>query len=357
MSRSRCRAAVESVAAVAALRLPAPLLYRLAAGKRSVIEGTALDLQTQALLGLIELERFPALNELSVAEAREAYGARGVALAGPVRAMEKTIDRTILGSGGRVPIRAYMPCTAPTKEPALVYYHGGGWVIGDLETHDSLCRNLAAEAGCVVVAVDYRRAPENKFPAAVEDAVAAYRWVLDHAGELGCDESRVAVGGDSAGGNLAAVVSVLARDTGWRIPVGQVLIYPVTDLRMSSRSHESFATGFLLTNDLMRWFRDCYLRTEADRLDPRASPLLTESLRNLPAAIITTAGFDPLRDEGRQYAERLRKSGVPVTYRCYDTMIHGFAGFTAGISAARLAVSETAASLRRLFAANESLSV
>jgi acetyl esterase len=180
--------------------------------------------------------------------------------------------------------------------------------------------------------------------------LAAYRWVLDHAAEFGGDASRVAIAGDSAGGNLAAVVSTLARDAGWPLPVLQVLIYPVTDLRMQSRSHELFGDGFFfLTHDLMLWFREHYLSTEGDRLDPRASPLLTKDVRGLPPAFIATAGFDPLRDEARAYADRLRESGVPVTYRCYDGLIHGFASFTGGISAARLALAEAVANLRRAF--------
>jgi len=343
------RETLQGMLAMAALRLPEPVLTKLAGGRRTVVDGVALDLQTQVLLRVMELGKLPPLDTRAVSEGRALYRALSGALAGPRRTMEKTVDRRIPGPHGDIGIRIYVPQPVPLGEPVLVYYHGGGWVIGDLETHDPMCRGFAANARCIVVAVDYRLAPENKFPSAVDDALAAYRWVIDHAAEFGGDAARVAVAGDSAGGNLAAVVSMLVREAGWPMPVFQLLIYPATDLRMQSRSHESFANGFFLTRDMMLWCQRHYLSAESQRLDPRASPLLANDLCSLPPAFIATAGFDPLRDEGRAYADRLRDSGVRVTYRCYEGLIHEFASFAGAISAAHVALVEAAASLRRAF--------
>jgi acetyl esterase len=205
-----------------------------------------------------------------------------------------------------------------------VYFHGGGWVIGDLESHDQVCRALANAARCTVVAVDYRLAPEHKFPAAVEDAIAATRWVSDNAQSLGIDASRLAVGGDSAGGNLAAVVSLDARDRGGPPLVFQLLIYPGTDMRMDWPSHLRHAGQLPLRRPTMQWFVGHYLRGPGDELDWRASPLRAPSFRNLPPALVVTAGFDPLSDEGEAYARALSDGGVPVTHRRFDGQIHGF---------------------------------
>ena len=235
---------------------------------------------------------------------------------------------------------------ATTLLPGLVYFHGGGWVIGDLDTHDVLCRQLTAEAGITVASVDYRLAPEHKFPAAVDDAWEATRWVASVADLLGIDARRLAVGGDSAGGNLAAVVALLARDAGAPAIAFQALLYPVTDLSAESRSYNDFADGYMLTRDSMRWFAAQYLAGKDEAMDWRASPLRAATLSGLPPALIVTAGFDPLRDEGEAYARRLRDAGVRVDYACYGGMLHGFVGMGRLLDSGNRAVSHIAASLR-----------
>jgi acetyl esterase/lipase len=229
----------------------------------------------------------------------------------------------------------------------LVFYHGGGWTIGDLDTHDALCRLTCRDAGIHVLSIDYRLAPEHPAPAAVEDAYAAFKWAYEHAGELGALPGRVAVGGDSAGGNLAAVVSQLARDDGGPAPVLQWLIYPRTDFTAQTRSMSLFARGFLLTRRDMDWFEAQYLRgSGVDPTDPRISPLLAESLSGLAPALIAVGGFDPLRDEGESYAAALRAAGTPVDLRYMGSLTHGFANlFQLGGDAA-IATSELISALR-----------
>jgi len=229
--------------------------------------------------------------------------------------------------------------------PLLVYYHGGGWTIGDLDTHDPVCRFLAAEAGVRVLSVEYRLAPEHPFPAAVDDAFAAFGWAAERAGELDIDPARIAVGGDSAGGNLAASVSLLARDGGGPRPAMQLLIYPVTDA-VGGASRRLFAEGFLLTKADMDWFELHYLSGGAAGEDPRISVLRAEDLSGLPPAYVATAGFDPLRDEAEDYAARLRAAGVPVALRRHPSLIHGFANMTAISRSARAAMYEVAGALR-----------
>jgi acetyl esterase len=232
---------------------------------------------------------------------------------------------------GTIPARIYTPNTLRQSDglaPCLVFFHGGGWVIGDLDTHDVVCRTLADEGELIVIAVDYRLSPEHKFPAAVDDAIAATAWISGNARGLGVDPARLSVGGDSAGGNLAAVVAIHARDTGTPKLAGQVLIYPATDFRMTHGSHAAADTSYLLTHSVIRWFRDHYLNGAADVDDWRASPALVENLGGLPPAYVLTAGGDPLRDEGEAYAGRLKQAGVPVAYRQFPGQFHGF--FTMG---------------------------
>ena len=243
-------------------------------------------------------------------------------------------------------LRVYRPVKDETL-PALVYFHGGGWTIGDLDTHDVLCRQLALGARCVVVSVDYRLGPEYPFPAAVDDCFAATRYVAENAQKLNI--RGIAVGGDSAGGNLAAAVSLLARDAGGTALALQLLIYPATDQRLSSTSHERNGQGYLLTRDSMEYFRRAYLPNENDWTDWRASPLLAKSHANLPSAFVITAGYDPLLDEGRAYAERLRAAGVSVTYREYADMVHGFILFGGVLDTANTAVADCCAALRGAF--------
>jgi acetyl esterase len=213
--------------------------------------------------------------------------------------------------------------------PLLVFFHGGGFVLGDIDTHDALCQVICRDADVHVLSIDYRLAPEHKAPAAVEDAYAAYLWAVDHVGELGADPTRIAVGGDSAGGNLAAVASQLARNAGAPLPVLQLLIYPVTNyFSGDTRSKTLFADGFFLTKKDMDWCRAHYLGGAAIKAaDPRISPLLADDLSGLPPAVVVTGGFDPLRDEGTQYAEALAAAGVPVDHRQFGTLIHGFVNF------------------------------
>jgi len=243
-------------------------------------------------------------------------------------------------------MRVYRPVRGQTLQ-ALVYFHGGGWTIGDLDTHDVLCRSLALGARCAVFSVDYRLAPEHPFPAAVDDCWAATRYVAEHAREL--DVHGIALGGDSAGGNLAATVALLARDQNGPALAFQLLIYPATDQRCATASHERNAQGYLLTRDAIQYFRRAYLPNEHDWLDWRASPLLAKRHADLPPAFIITAGFDPLLDEGRAYADKLRAAGVEVAYHEYADMVHGFVLFGGVLDTANAAVAECCAALRRAF--------
>jgi acetyl esterase len=243
-------------------------------------------------------------------------------------------------------MRVYRPVLGETL-PALLYFHGGGWTIGDVDTHDVLCRQLAVGARCVVFSVDYRLAPEQPFPAAVDDCLAATRYVADNAAKL--KVHGIAVGGDSAGGNLAATIALLARDAGGPALAFQLLIYPATDQRCATASHERNAQGYLLERDGIRYFRRAYLPNEKDWLDWRASPLAAKSHAKLPPALVITAGYDPLLDEGRAYAERLRAAGTPVTYREFADMVHGFILFGGVIDTANVAVAECCAALRGAF--------
>jgi len=268
----------------------------------------------------------PPLESLTPPEARQAYLATRKALQPDPEPVAEVANLEAAGPAGPIPLRLYRGAGADKGElqPALVYFHGGGWVIGDLESHDQACRALANAARCIVVAVDYRLAPEHKFPAAVEDAIAATRWIADHARSLGIDARRLAVGGDSAGGNLAAVVSLDARDRAGPPLVFQLLVYPGTDMRMNRPSHLRHADQLPLRRTTMHWFVGHYLRDTSDEADWRASPLRAGSFRNLPPALVVTAGFDPLCDEGEAYVQALSGAGVPVSHERFGGQIHGF---------------------------------
>ena len=250
-----------------------------------------------------------------------------------------------------IALRAYRPAGVAAGEvlPALVYFHGGGWTIGDLDTHDILCRQFSNGARCAVFSVDYRLAPEHAFPAAVEDCIAATRWIAAQAHALNIDPARIAVGGDSAGGNLATVVALDARDAGGPGLRFQLLIYPATDQRCGFASHQRNGDGYLLTRHSIGYFRGHYLPREADWLDWRASPLLAKNLAALPPAFVLTAGFDPRVDEGKAYAERLAAENVEMAYREYPDMIHGFVLFGGVLETANAAVAECCARLRSAF--------
>ena len=314
----------------------------------------ALDPQARAILERIARANLPPYPELGAEGARILYReSRGALAAAPpeVAAVE---NLRASGPAGEIAVRLYraLGSAAGERLPALVYFHGGGWTIGDLDTHDVVCREFANLARCAVVSVDYRLAPEHRFPAAVEDAVAATRWVAAHADALGLDPRRLAVGGDSAGGNLATVVALVFRDArGPRLAM-QVLLYPATDMACDAASQLRFAEGHLLTRDAILWFRGNYLRGPEDESDWRASPLKARDLAGLPPAHIVTAGFDPLVDEGRAYADRLQAAGVPVTYECFEGMIHGFVTMGGVIAAAHHAIGRCAQGLRAAFAAD-----
>jgi acetyl esterase len=309
----------------------------------------ALDPQARAVIDLVAKSGRPAYHTLSPKEARQLFRETRPASTPTPPEIGFVRDHVADGPHGPIPLRVYRPIGVPaaTPLPGYVYFHGGGWVIGDLETHDVVCRQITAESGVSVVSVDYRLAPEHKFPASVDDAWAATRWVAAHAGALGINAARLAVGGDSAGGNLAAVVALLARDAGAPAIALQVLIYPVTDLAAETRSYADLSEGYMLTRDSMRWFRAQYLRGEADAADWRVSPLRAPSLAGLPPALIVTAGYDPLRDEGEAYALKLREAGVPVDAVCFGGMIHGFVPMGRLIDTAYRAVSLIAGSLRQ----------
>ena len=265
--------------------------------------------------------------------------------------LESVRPLSIPAPHGAIPARVYTPKTVRKTAggaPCLVFYHGGGWVIGDLDSHDVVCRQLAHEGELIVISVDYRLAPEHKFPAAVDDAIAATKWVASNARQLGVDASRLTVGGDSAGGNLAAVVSIAARDGNGLAIAGQVLIYPATDFTMAHPSHSEPETSILLTHSVIRWFRDHYLSGAADINDWRASPARATTLIGLPPAYVLTAGADPLRDEGDEYAHRLKEAGVPVTYKHFPGQFHGF--FTMGkfLQQANVAASDIGGWLKAL---------
>jgi acetyl esterase len=308
----------------------------------------ALDPQVQAVLELVIKSGRPAYHTLSPKDARQLF--RETRPASTPKAPEiGTVTNVVAETdAGAIPVRLYRPkgADAGAALPTLVYFHGGGWVIGDLETHDVLCRQLTAEAAMMVAAVDYRLAPEHKFPAAADDAWAATRWIVANAGRLGVDTRRLAVGGDSAGGNLAAVVALMARDAGAPSIACQVLLYPVTNVGTETQSYLDFADGYLLTRDSMRWFFDHYLASSDQAADWRVSPLRARSLASVAPALVVTAGFDPLRDEGEAYAQALRAAGVRVDYICYGGMIHGFAPMGRLIDTGNRAVSHVAASLR-----------
>ena len=313
---------------------------------------SALDPQAKAVLEALASSGRPAYHQLDPKDARQLFlETRPLSTPTPPE-VGSVRDATAEGPAGQIPLRVYRPAGLPTSTPlpAYVYFHGGGWVIGDLETHDVLCRQITAASGASVIAVDYRLAPEHKFPAAVDDAWAATRWVAAHGAELGVDGRKLVVGGDSAGGNLAAVVALLARDAGGPPIAGQVLIYPVTDLGAEAQSYTDFADGYSLTRESMRWFRAHYLAGPRDGDDWRASPLRARSLAGLPPALIVTAGFDPLRDEGAAYAMRLRDAGVMVDYVCFGGMVHGFAGMGKVLSSAFRAVALIGATVRQAFA-------
>ncbi|MGQ4647369.1 alpha/beta hydrolase fold domain-containing protein [Lyngbya aestuarii] len=307
-----------------------------------------LDPQIKILLNRLKQLELPALPTLEPQEAREMITKMTCMPFRRKETVARVEDSTIPGSIEQIPIRIYTP-GGSSPFPVLVYFHGGGWLWGDLNSADAICRSLANQASCLVVSVDYHLAPEYKFPVAAEDAYAATQWVVNHANMINGNPQRVAVGGDSAGGNLAAVVALMARERGNPPLVHQLLIYPVTAYAFNTPSYQECAEGYGLTKDEMLWYWNHYLPNEADGSNPYASPLLSKNLSNLPAAQIITAEFDVLRDEGEAYAERLLAAGVKVRKKRYAGMIHGFVGMPQSPNLGSQALAEIAANLRLAF--------
>ncbi|HEU4462361.1 MAG TPA: alpha/beta hydrolase [Solirubrobacterales bacterium] len=328
--------------------LPPRVLRRLF-GRPVEIEGQTLAPDIQALLGMAKLAGSESFTEgvpVETARRNRLMEAEVVAERPPLP-MARVEAVEIPGPAGTIAARRYVPHGAPAESPPLlVYFHGGGWVIGDLDTHDAPCRFLAANSGVQLLAVDYRLAPEHPFPAAAEDAFAAYAWASANAAALGVDPARIAVGGDSAGANLAAVASLLARDADLPPPAMQLLIYPVIVADEEMPSRDLFGEGFLLSRPDMDFFESHYLPEGVDRSDPRVSILRAEDLSGLPPAYLAIAGFDPLRDEGIAFAERLREAGVPVSLRLHPGLVHTFANLTAVCPTAREAMLEAVGALR-----------
>jgi acetyl esterase len=293
----------------------------------------------------------PGYETLTATDARASFLQAAPATNPEPPELARVAPLSIPAPHGTIPARIYVP-TEPRQHdglsPALVFFHGGGWVVGDLDSHDVVCRQLADAGALVVIAIDYRRAPEHKFPAAVDDAIAATRWIAGNARELGLDPARISVGGDSAGGNLAAVAALAARDDNSPAIAAQLLIYPAVDFAMTHGSHSEPETGVLLTHAVVRWFRDHYLNGAADIHDWRASPARVQDLAGLPPAYVLTAGADPLRDEGDEYAARLKQAGVSVTHKHLPGQFHGFLTMGKLLPQANLAVREIGAWLKGL---------
>ncbi|MGQ0842271.1 alpha/beta hydrolase [Actinokineospora sp.] len=332
---------VQAATARLVFALPKPL-RRLIAGKPVRIDGQELALDAQLLLALDKLGGHtlvggtPEQARAKLDRSRHLVGGEPIE---PVSVRGLTID-------GAIPARLYTPADVGDDAPLLVFYHGGGWVVGTIESHDDTCRYLAKHAKVKVLSVDYRLAPEHPFPAGVEDALAAFRYAVANAADLGIDPAMIAVGGDSAGGNLAAVTAYQATRAGGPRPAFQLLFYPSTDATVRTRSRELFADGFFLTDANIVWFTDHYCPEVAQRADPRFSVLLADDLSGLPPAYIATAGFDPLRDEGEAFARRLTEAGVPVALSRHADLIHGYVNFLAMGTRFREAMAEAAGALR-----------
>ena len=285
-----------------------------------------LDAGAQAVLDLIAEVGRPPFEQLSVPEARAAYVNSRKALQPDPIEIAETRDIRMEGPGGEIAMRLYRgrPSLPGTPQPALVFFHGGGWVIGGLDSHDTICREIAHRSGCTLISVDYRLAPEHRFPAAVDDAIAATRWISGNATQLNIDPARLSVGGDSAGGNLAAVVAIDARDNDGPAIRSQVLIYPATDMSLDTESYAAMADRPPISRATMEWFINHYVPDAAERTDWRAAPLRARDLAHLPSAFVLTAGYDPLRDEGNAFAGALAAAGTPCTLKQFPGQIHGF---------------------------------
>jgi acetyl esterase len=341
--KTTVRDRVEKQAGRLLVRLPERVVTRLG-GATTPVDGQKLDPRVQFAVRMIEASSRP-MHELTVPEARREYhGLREVFDEPPPPGVD--VQHSMMTLPGRsLRYRIYRPDTYGGRRGALVFYHGGGGVIGDLDTHDGPCRWLCALARCTLISVDYRLAPEHPFPAGVEDAIDSFRWVRHNAARLGIEAHRIAVGGDSMGGNLAAVTCHAVQGDDAPTPRFQLLVYPTTDSSRTTESRRLFADGYLLSGDLIRWFSSTYL-AGADVNDRRISPLLHDAFDGLPPAFIATAGFDPLRDEGEAYARKLEEAGVDVALRRYEGQVHGFFQMTA-IPSARATMVEMATALQK----------
>lgn len=310
-----------------------------------------LDPQSAAILKLVNESDAPALGEGTVQEGRDGFAQMTDLLGVEAPPVQTIREIQIPGPNGDIRSIVITPNTTQTGPlPILIYYHGGGWVIGSPETHKAEACYYANKAECIVILPDYRLAPEHVFPAAPQDSYAVLQWASTHANTIGGDASRIALGGDSAGGNLAAVVSQMARDHNGPAIALQLLIYPVTRMGATTQSYEDFKEGYFLTAVAMNWFFDHYLTQPGDWDDLLASPLLATNLSGLPPAYVVTAGFDPLRDEGKAYADKLKAAGVPTQYICYEHQIHGFTSLAGAVDEARQFLDEASAALRKAFA-------
>ncbi|HEX6458557.1 MAG TPA: alpha/beta hydrolase [Thermoleophilaceae bacterium] len=332
--------------------LPPKAQLRLSGKPPVRMDGLTLEPDIQLLLAMMERQGNPPIETLPPPQARAAVLHQSKAFAGPEIRVKEVRDLQVDGAEGPIKARHYVPPEDGGPHPLIVYFHGGGFVICDLDTHDAPCRLLCLYGGAHVLSIDYRLAPEHPFPAAVDDCQAALRWAFEHVQDLGADPDRIGVAGDSAGGNLATGMCLLARKGENPMPHYQHLIYPVTDFANPHPSRHMFAEGFFLTQSEMDWFHEHYaLSCGADSSDPRLSPLLVDDLSGLPPAYICTAGFDPLRDEGEAYAQRLREAGNKVVQRRFPGLIHGFANMTAASRSSRDAMVEMAGAARAMLGA------
>lgn len=340
------KARIERAVARGILRLPASW-QRWLVGAPLNLAGRTLDLQIQLLLKLRRLSGGKPWQSYPLPRVRADFDVEAAMLAPAAVPLAEVRALELAGPAGAIPARLYRPAGLSTPAPCLVFYHGGGFTLGSLDSHDLPCRQLAASTPCVVVAIDYRLAPEHPFPAAADDALAAFRGVARRAAELGLDATRIAVGGDSAGGNLSAVVAQDARHDG-TAPCFQLLIYPTTDLTMSAESIRTYGKGFLLEKTSMDWFRGNYLLPEQDRRAPRASPLFGDP-RGVAPALVATAGFDPLCDEGQAYAQRMREAGVAVQELFSEGLVHGYFNISGAVRLAAAAGDKMVQALRGAF--------
>ncbi len=328
--------------------LPNGLFNLLYLGRRVTKDGLMLNAKAQFLCKIVDKQTLP-LDQETVANAREQIENLSNLLSGDDVPLSSIEDFSIPGPHGEIPVRLYKPVETNEPLPVLIGYHGGGFIRGSINSHDGLFKRLAKYGGFAVLSVDYHLAPEHQYPAAVDDAYAVLRWVQENGREKGLNSDKVAVGGDSSGGNLTAVAVQDAKRNKTPQPLFQLLMYPTTEANFTAPSHKLFANGFFLTEEKMQWYRDHYLPNKESRNEDRASPGLSEDLEGLAPALIMTAGFDPLRDEAEEYATRLKEAGVPVGMIRYEGMVHGFMSLTGLFPEAEEALKTAATTLKTIF--------